>query len=597
MSEYKFENLSPFKFFMLETFPFIQQEYFDAMNEWQMFCKIGEKINEIINSQNSVGEETEALYNAFINLQNYINNYLDNLDIEEDVNNKLNEMAESGQLADIINQEIFSELNNKINYNNNKFLFNLSEGINQKIICTGDSLTYGQLPNSEAQSSNPYPNLLQTFLNNWYNNNNIIINDGLSGSKSNRALTRFNDYLNQSPDIIIWSYGTNDINQNETINSIIENLQEFYNLCRINNIELIVLGVPPLYKPDLRRRSQHKNLNIAMKNYCLKNSIMYVDLFEYMENIYNSLEYSYTNIQEDGTHFNNYKYLRDAIISQLLNSCFNHLSNISYINIERNYNYSKYNASRVVLDNSFFFKTGLLFNTDDVSNEFEFNFYNEKPSKLILAGYKRNSGCKATFLLDNNEYTFDEYDSNNTSSNATNYQTNFTFPVVIEPGVHKVKLLRFTSDSTSQNRFYLFGFILKNIDILKNFNGNVQRRKQIEAYDGNTGSTTNRETINNIDFTKFNEITLIMGSGSNIHCKKLNPVNAYEYFSPNNTFKFPQHNAAGDNIGVASFTINDATHFSYSGLLNLRKVYVYQNNSLFEPEIFNYNGFNNPILY
>lgn len=115
MSEYKFENLSPFKFFILETFPFIQQEYFDAMNEWQMFCKVGEKINEIINSQNSVGQETEALYNAFINLQNYINNYLDNLDIQEEVNNKLNDMAESGELGEIINQEIFTELNNKIN--------------------------------------------------------------------------------------------------------------------------------------------------------------------------------------------------------------------------------------------------------------------------------------------------------------------------------------------------------------------------------------------------------------------------------------------------------------------------------------------------
>lgn len=115
MSEYKFDNLSPFKFFLLETFPFIQQEYFDAMNEWQMFCKIGEKINEIINSQNSVGQETEALYNAFISLQDYINNYFDTLDVQDEVNNKLNDMAESGELAEIINQEIFEELNNKIN--------------------------------------------------------------------------------------------------------------------------------------------------------------------------------------------------------------------------------------------------------------------------------------------------------------------------------------------------------------------------------------------------------------------------------------------------------------------------------------------------
>lgn len=46
-------NITPVKLFKLETFPFIQQEYFDAANEWQMFCKLGEKINEIINFCNN----------------------------------------------------------------------------------------------------------------------------------------------------------------------------------------------------------------------------------------------------------------------------------------------------------------------------------------------------------------------------------------------------------------------------------------------------------------------------------------------------------------------------------------------------------------
>lgn len=110
MSEYKFNNLSPFKFFILETFPFIQQEYFDAMNEWQLFCKVGEKINEIINSQNSVGQETEALYNAYIQLKDYI----DNLDLQDEVNNKLNDMTKSGELAEIINQELLASINQQI---------------------------------------------------------------------------------------------------------------------------------------------------------------------------------------------------------------------------------------------------------------------------------------------------------------------------------------------------------------------------------------------------------------------------------------------------------------------------------------------------
>lgn len=140
MSEYKFNNLSPFKFFILETFPFIQQEYFDAMNEWQMFCKVGEKINEIINSQNSVGQETEALYNAFINLQNYINHYFDTLDVQDEVNNKLNEMAESGQLAELISQYLESQA--VIGFNTVSDLSTARNLANGSFVKTYGKLTY-----------------------------------------------------------------------------------------------------------------------------------------------------------------------------------------------------------------------------------------------------------------------------------------------------------------------------------------------------------------------------------------------------------------------------------------------------------------------
>lgn len=103
MNKFDYNKLTPFKWFVLENFPFIEAD-FDAITEWQLFNKLGTEINKIINSQNTVGEQTENLTNAFIALQNYVNNYFDNLDIQEEVNNKLNEMAASGQLTEIIAQ-------------------------------------------------------------------------------------------------------------------------------------------------------------------------------------------------------------------------------------------------------------------------------------------------------------------------------------------------------------------------------------------------------------------------------------------------------------------------------------------------------------
>ena len=106
--------LSPFKWFILENFPYIEED-FDALTNWELFCKLGKEINKIIEKVNLSGEEVEKLNKAFNDLYNYVNEYFDNLDIQEEVNTKLDEMVEDGTLEDIINHEIFNELNNKVN--------------------------------------------------------------------------------------------------------------------------------------------------------------------------------------------------------------------------------------------------------------------------------------------------------------------------------------------------------------------------------------------------------------------------------------------------------------------------------------------------
>ena len=110
MNKFEYKNLTPFKWFVLENFPFIEAD-FDALTEWQLFCKLGKEMNKIINSENTLGTQMEnvtnafiELYNSFENLTNYVNNYFNNLDVQEEINTKLNEMAENGTLLQILNQ-------------------------------------------------------------------------------------------------------------------------------------------------------------------------------------------------------------------------------------------------------------------------------------------------------------------------------------------------------------------------------------------------------------------------------------------------------------------------------------------------------------
>lgn len=93
--------LPPFKWFILENFPYIEDD-FDALTNWQLFCKLGKEMNKIIQKTNLTGEQVENLTNAFNSLKSYIDNYFDNLDVQEEINNKLDDMVEDGTLQEII---------------------------------------------------------------------------------------------------------------------------------------------------------------------------------------------------------------------------------------------------------------------------------------------------------------------------------------------------------------------------------------------------------------------------------------------------------------------------------------------------------------
>lgn len=97
------QKIPPFKWFILENFPYIEED-FDALTNWQLFCKLGKEMNKIIEKTNLTGEQVEQLTTAFNELKEYIDNYFENLDVQEEINTKLDEMAESGELAEIIAQ-------------------------------------------------------------------------------------------------------------------------------------------------------------------------------------------------------------------------------------------------------------------------------------------------------------------------------------------------------------------------------------------------------------------------------------------------------------------------------------------------------------
>ena len=113
--------LTPFKGWVLENFPFIEAN-FDAITNYELLCLIVKYLNEVISNQNQVQELGSELVTAYNELLEYVNNYFNNLDVQEEINNKLDTMAQDGSLTNLIKeyvdpiyQDFEDDINDQVN--------------------------------------------------------------------------------------------------------------------------------------------------------------------------------------------------------------------------------------------------------------------------------------------------------------------------------------------------------------------------------------------------------------------------------------------------------------------------------------------------
>lgn len=76
--------------------------YDNSLSYYELLCKVIDYLNNVITNLNDVNQDIENLHIAFNLLQDYVNNYFANLDVQEEINKKLDEMAESGELSQLL---------------------------------------------------------------------------------------------------------------------------------------------------------------------------------------------------------------------------------------------------------------------------------------------------------------------------------------------------------------------------------------------------------------------------------------------------------------------------------------------------------------
>lgn len=123
------KTLRPFRRFIY-TIGELPTSYLMSMTyEEQLIWLCNYITQTVIPTINNNGKAVKELQDKFIELKNYIDDYFENLDVQEEINNKLDDMAESGQLQEII-AEYLNLITNLVfnNVNDMKEAVNLVNG-------------------------------------------------------------------------------------------------------------------------------------------------------------------------------------------------------------------------------------------------------------------------------------------------------------------------------------------------------------------------------------------------------------------------------------------------------------------------------------
>lgn len=94
-----YKDVKPFRFWCQKVLPSV---YDDSLSYYELLNKVVHYLNVVIDNLEGVEQNTDALLNAYNQLQEYVNTYFDNLDLGEEIERKINEMVEDGTFDDIL---------------------------------------------------------------------------------------------------------------------------------------------------------------------------------------------------------------------------------------------------------------------------------------------------------------------------------------------------------------------------------------------------------------------------------------------------------------------------------------------------------------
>ena len=93
------DTQAPFRYWVQMALPAV---YGDELSYYELLSKVVKVLNDALANMNLLNEDVKELAEFTSRLSQWTQDYFKNLDIQQEVNEKLDQMAASGQLQDML---------------------------------------------------------------------------------------------------------------------------------------------------------------------------------------------------------------------------------------------------------------------------------------------------------------------------------------------------------------------------------------------------------------------------------------------------------------------------------------------------------------
>ena len=94
-----YKTLQPFRYWCQKVLPLV---YDDSLSYYELLCKVVDYLNKTMSDVETLHGDVTNIHTAYEELQNYVNNYFSTLDVQQEIDNKLDELVSDGTLTNII---------------------------------------------------------------------------------------------------------------------------------------------------------------------------------------------------------------------------------------------------------------------------------------------------------------------------------------------------------------------------------------------------------------------------------------------------------------------------------------------------------------